>query len=332
MEDTVGKTIQSIINQDYPNKEVIVINDGSDDNTEDVLKKYPIKFINTEKVGISNARNLGYKTSKGHFVAFTDADCELDPLWTKNILNSFYDESVGLVAGITQFGTDGSYCSIYRSMEFAKRYKNIKSNEVLHAGGPGFMFRKSVLDEVGGFNPDWIHAEDVEISFLTLKHGYKVIKQDKAITYHIPENNFKRIVKKGLRDSRAYIRVAKNHAKKSFQNKFHHTWYFPYDLIFLPLLYLFVLLSTFLIPIYYILFFTIVPNTFLMNLYPIWFLFYLISVSFLLVYSLIPSIQVFFKSKILKSFFGTFLLHNSRGFAWGLGLLLGIKDIILGKQ
>ncbi len=332
MEDTVGKTIESILNQDYQNKEIIVINDGSDDNTEDVLKKYPIKFINTEKIGISNARNLGYQNSKGDFVAFTDADCELDPSWTINMLKCFNDEEVGLVGGVTHFKTDGTYCSIYRSLEFSKRYKNIKSKEVFHAGGPGFIFRKSVIDEIGGFDPKWVHGEDVEISFLAIKHGYKVIKEDSAISYHIPENNFRRIVKKGLRDARAYIRVAKNHTLYSLKNKFHHTWYFKYDLMVLPALYLFILFSIILLPIFYILFIKILLYTSLITLFSIWSWLLIFSLTLVFIYSLIPAFQVFIKSKKVKKFFGTFLLHHTRGFAWGIGLLLGILDLILKKQ
>ena len=57
MEKTIGGTIESIFNQTYPNKEVIVINDGSDDNTEKIIKNYPVRVFTTNKMGISNARN-----------------------------------------------------------------------------------------------------------------------------------------------------------------------------------------------------------------------------------------------------------------------------------
>jgi len=331
MQNTVGKTIESILNQDYSNKEIILINDGSDDKTEDVLKNYPIEYINTEKIGISNARNLGYKKSRGKFIAFTDADVELDPSWTKMMLQSFIDDKVGLVGGVTKFRTDGSYCSIYRSLEFAKRYKNIKTEEVLHAGGPGFMCRRTVLEEINGFNPEWIHAEDVEVSFLVSKNGYKVIKQDKAIANHIPENSPKRTIKKGLRDSRAYIRVAKNHKKKTLKNKFHHTWYFPFDLVLLPIFYLFILITIIFLPIYQIIIW-LFSNSILVSIFNIWIWGFLSIVTFLFIYSLIPSFQVFLKSKKLQNFIGPLLLHNIRGFAWGIGLFLGIIDVVRGKQ
>jgi len=246
MENTIGKTIESILKQNYPHKEILVINDGSEDNTEEVLKNYPINIINTEKKGIANARNLGYKNSKGEFIAFTDADCELDPLWTSKMLSKFNDKKVGLVGARTVYRTDDSYSSILRSMEFSRRFEKIKNHIPSWAGGQGLVFRRSVLEEIGGFNPKWVHGEDTEISCLTIELGYKVCNENSAITYHLPESGFWRLVKKRYRDSKAHIRVFKNHPKTYFNCKFITSWYFSYDMIILPILYAFLLSSVFL--------------------------------------------------------------------------------------
>ncbi|GAG71190.1 unnamed protein product, partial [marine sediment metagenome] len=194
MEDTIKSCINSLLNQTYKNKEIIIINDGSDDKTLPIIqkikrenKKISFKVITTEKKGISHARNLGYELAKGEFVAYSDADCILVKNWLDVVIPHFKDPKVALVGGVTIFRSDNSYSSIYRQIEFEKRYENITKKEVVWAGGPGSIFRKSVLEEIGGFNPNWVHGEDAEISFLIYEKDYKIIKENSAITYHVAE-------------------------------------------------------------------------------------------------------------------------------------------------
>ena len=334
MEETIGKTIESLLNQDYPNKEIIVINDGSVDNTEEILKKYPIKYITTENKGISHAKNIGYKNSKGEFIAFTDADCELDKSWTKNILKGFTDENVGLVGGITEVKIDGSYCSIYRSLEFSRRYRNVKNPEVVWAPGSCSMFRRTVLDDIGGFNPEWTFGEDAQISFMTFDYGYKIVKQNDAIGYHAPQNTYREILKKSLRNGKGYVLATKSHPKVSLHNKFNLKWYFPYDLLLLPILYAFIIISAIFFPILYLLN-LIIDLPFLFDFILFLWRWAIIFIGiFLLIYGLIPSFEVALnsKNKKIKAFFGTTLLHHIRGLAWGIGLMLGIINIITRKK
>lgn len=332
MEDTVGKTIESILNQDYVNKEIIVINDGSEDNTEKVLLQYPIKIINTENFGISNARNLGYKNSKGEFIAFTDADCKLGPQWTSKMLLKFNEKNVGLVGAHTVYKTDDNFSSILRSIEFSKRFENVnKNHDVFWAGGQGLMFRRNVLDEIGGFNPKWIHGEDTEISYLTHELGYKVDFQKDAITYHIPESGFWRLVKKRYRDSKAHVRVFSSHSKSFLRCKFISSWYFSYDMLILPILYAFLMISAFAFPIslMVIYFFSTsdVKTIFFSLFFPIWICIIIFITIFLSGYSFIPAYDVVLHSKKnkFKNFIGTIVLHHTRGLAMGLGLIIGIK-------
>jgi len=105
----IKEAIKSVLNQDYKPLEIIVINDGSTDNTKDVLKPFMDKIVLLEQPnkGVSSARNLGIKTSKGKFIAFLDSDdawtpekiscqvnffnnnpdvfiCQTDEIWIRN--------------------------------------------------------------------------------------------------------------------------------------------------------------------------------------------------------------------------------------------------------
>ena len=72
----VTEAVQSALSQTYTNFEILVIDDGSTDNTEEMLKKYDndIKYIKTERSGPGRARNLGISRAKGEFIAFLDSD------------------------------------------------------------------------------------------------------------------------------------------------------------------------------------------------------------------------------------------------------------------
>lgn len=107
MEDTIKSCINSLLNQTYKNKEIIIINDGSDDKTLPIIqkikrknKKISFKVITTGKKGISHARNLGYELAKGEFVAYSDADCILVKNWLDAVIPHFRDPKVALVGGV----------------------------------------------------------------------------------------------------------------------------------------------------------------------------------------------------------------------------------------
>lgn len=80
--DFVGEAINSVINQDYPTIEIIVVDDGSTDNSHEVISEFGknIKFISKANGGVSSARNMGMNNARGDFFAFLDAD----DFWTKD--------------------------------------------------------------------------------------------------------------------------------------------------------------------------------------------------------------------------------------------------------
>ena len=78
-EETIEDCIMSVLEDPYPNKEIIVVDDGSTDHTENVAKKYPVKYVFQTHQGVSAAKNYGIKVSKGEFFVCLDADDRLAP-------------------------------------------------------------------------------------------------------------------------------------------------------------------------------------------------------------------------------------------------------------
>ena len=83
----IKRCIISLLNQTYKNIEIIVVNDGSTDNTLDILKNYDIKVINQENLGVSCARNNGLKNCSGDYITFVDSDDYVDKNYIEDIVN-----------------------------------------------------------------------------------------------------------------------------------------------------------------------------------------------------------------------------------------------------
>ena len=66
---------------DYPNYEVLVVDDGSTDATAHIARRFPVRLLSRERLGLSGARNVGLEHAEGEIVAYMDADAQADPDW-----------------------------------------------------------------------------------------------------------------------------------------------------------------------------------------------------------------------------------------------------------
>jgi len=101
-EKWIGACLESVLKVDnYPHKEVIVVDDASTDSTTEVIKRFPVSLVKTEKpIGPSSARNIGVREAKGEIIVFIDAHCIIrDHNWIQKFLRLLGDPKVGAVGG-----------------------------------------------------------------------------------------------------------------------------------------------------------------------------------------------------------------------------------------
>lgn len=91
VEEYIDDCLKSIFNQSFKDFEVIVVNDGTKDNSMDIVKNYDVKVINQENAGLSAARNTGVKSSTGEYLLFVDSDDYIEKDLLKNINNNLKD-------------------------------------------------------------------------------------------------------------------------------------------------------------------------------------------------------------------------------------------------
>ncbi|RMG09848.1 MAG: glycosyltransferase [Acidobacteria bacterium] len=152
------EAIASVLAQTYPNIEIIVVDDGSSDNSREVLKKYTsqVKVIFQSNQGVSVARNTGVAESKGDLIAFLDADdIWLSTKVEKQVDLFTRDSSLGLVhVGVEEIDPNGRGLKIRMDGAFGWVLEELLllRSSVL-GGGSGAMVWREVFDNLGGFDP-----------------------------------------------------------------------------------------------------------------------------------------------------------------------------------
>jgi len=179
-EKTVEKTIESIFNIDYPLKEVIVINDGSTDNTESkiksLLKKYPeLKLINKKNSGKGDSLNKGINIAKGELVVVVDADSYPARNSFKKLIGFFDDEKVGAATCVFIPRNKNRFFEKLQAIEYniiAFSRKLLDYVDAIYVTpGPLAMYRKSALEKINGFDCENM-TEDIEATWHLTKEGY----------------------------------------------------------------------------------------------------------------------------------------------------------------
>jgi glycosyltransferase involved in cell wall biosynthesis len=166
----VGQTLKSVLDQTHKGIEVIVVDDGSTDNTADLLKQYEgrIKYVYQERSERSKARNRGVKHSRGTYIAFLDSD----DLWLPEkierqvqLLNERPD--VGVVYTDVQFiDAKGNAYSDEISWDVPKRqvlYEDLMTHNVITGTTSSVMIRRECLDKVGLFDESMDACEDLDL-------------------------------------------------------------------------------------------------------------------------------------------------------------------------
>ena len=135
---------------DYPNFEVIVVDDGSTDATSSIASEFGIRLIRTENLGLSNARNTGMVAATGSIVAYIDADAQPDPDWLTYLAHSFLETDHVAIGGpnIAPGGL-GRVAQCVGQAPGGPVHVLLTDEEAEHIPGCNMAFRKEALSEVG---------------------------------------------------------------------------------------------------------------------------------------------------------------------------------------
>ncbi len=215
--DHLRVTLDSAINNDYPNFEVIVVDDCSSDESYKICQQYERQnkiryFRKATRGGKSSSLNYGLLFAEGEIIIHMDGDSELDSRAIFEAVQPLRDPRVGCVSGnLKVLNADENLLTLLQATEFSmsinvqRRWLAMVDMLQIASGAYG-IFRKEILQQCLGTDPE--DGEDNDITLKIRKLGYKVKFAHKSIAYTEMPNNLKAIFKQRLRWDRCYIRLS----------------------------------------------------------------------------------------------------------------------------
>lgn len=228
-ETTVSRTIHSLLNLNYPKNKlkVMVIDDGSSDNTWSVVQKFQnnpqIELYSKENGGKYTALNFGISKLTTDLVGCLDADSYVHKDSMKKIALYFEDKETMAVAPSIKLWQPKTVLQLLQKVEYGfgiftrKLYHYM--NAIYITPGPFSIFRREVFENLGGYK----HAhntEDIEIALRMQKNGYKITHAHDAIVYTVPPKTMKALLKQRVRWSHGFIMNTADYRGMIFNKKY----------------------------------------------------------------------------------------------------------------
>jgi cellulose synthase/poly-beta-1,6-N-acetylglucosamine synthase-like glycosyltransferase len=247
------KTIGSLLGQDYPDIDIVFVDDGSADKTFEVVNaafnNHPrVKVFTKPNGGKASALNFGINQSRADFVVCIDADTQLQKNAVSELMKRFVNKEVGAVAGNVKVGNELNMLTNWQSIEyitaqnFDRRAFDLLNCITVVPGAIG-AFRRDAILIAGGFTTDTL-AEDCDLTMRLQRHKYLIRNCSSAIAFTEAPENLKGFLKQRFRWSFGIMQSFWKHRDAVFNPK-----YKSFGMVALPNILIFQMLLPFLAPL-----------------------------------------------------------------------------------
>lgn len=222
---TIADCLEGLLRLNYPDFEVIVVNDGSTDETASIVQRYGFRCVSTPNRGLANARNTGLQLATGEIVAYTDDDARPDPDWLTYLAWAFKTTGhVGIGGPNLPPGGDGPIAECVANAPGGPMHVLVSDTEAEHVPGCNMAFRRDALEAIGGFDPQFRTAgDDVDVCWRLQERGGTLGFHRAAVVWHHRRNSLRTY----WRQQRGYGRAEAMLARKwpdKYNGVGHLTW------------------------------------------------------------------------------------------------------------
>jgi cellulose synthase/poly-beta-1,6-N-acetylglucosamine synthase-like glycosyltransferase len=241
------QTVKTILSSTYTNTEVIVVNDGSTDKSDFLMRTFDfeykqqtasdkdaieLRYYYKPNGGKGSALNFGIKRSRGDIIISTDADCALAPTALEEFVSYFRDPEVMAAVGNVKIGNTNTVLGTLQYLEFLFSFYFKKTDSLLNTiyiiGGAAGAFRREVFQTVGLYSDKNI-TEDIDLSVRIQEAGMKIVYAERAVIYTEGASTLSGLMAQRLRWKRGRFQTFSEHAGLFFSRDPRHnkflTWF-----------------------------------------------------------------------------------------------------------
>ena len=224
-ERTIRDCCEGLLELDYPDYEVIVIDDGSTDATASIVNEFGLRMIQTPNRGLSSARNTGLEAAAGDIVAYTDADARPDPQWLTFVAASFASSAhVGVGGWNIAPPGDGWIADCVANAPGGPVHVLLSDEVAEHIPGCCMAFRADALRAIGGFDVQFRSAgDDVDVCWRLQERGGTLGFSHGAMVWHHHRNSLRTYWRQQLGYGKAEAMLERKWPEK-YNIAGHVTW------------------------------------------------------------------------------------------------------------
>jgi glycosyltransferase involved in cell wall biosynthesis len=193
----ISSCLEAVCSQTYPLKDIIVVDDGSTDETVSIASRYPVKIVrHGSNKGLGAARNTGIRAATHDLVASIDADCIPWPDWLERLSDCLKDDTVAGAGGKLVETNRVSLPDRWRTFNMRQHWGDNFIRNPAFLFGNNTIFRKSVLQQAGFYNERLrTNFEDVALSETIRRGGHTLVYQPAAVVEHLRADTLSSVIR-----------------------------------------------------------------------------------------------------------------------------------------